>query len=333
MVSLSDVAGRAGVSVSVASRALSGDPSARLSEITRKRIHAAAADLGYRPNHAARSLRRARTDVVALIVPDVTNALFAELTRGADAEAVARGLTVLLGRGDDTATGVALAGRLLAEGRVDGVMLQPHDGTDPRELAALAASGAPIVIVHDEIPGASAILLDDAGAAVVAVEHLLAIGRTRLALIGGMPSSSSARRREDGFRSALARHGIPAREAWVTRVGYGPEDGREAMRRLLDTEDRPDAVVVSNVNAGFGALAEATRLGVAVPESLAVAAIHDSWPAAYSAPALTCIRTPLYELGRAAVAALSDRIGGGSPEVIRISSPAPVILARASTRV
>ncbi|WP_306896550.1 LacI family DNA-binding transcriptional regulator [Agromyces albus] len=330
-MSLSDVAGRAGVSVSVASRALSGDPAARLSEATRRRVRQAADELAYRPNHAGRSLRRARTDVIALIVPDVTNALFAELTRGADAEAAARGLTVLLGRGDETATGLVLAERLLAEGRVDGVILQPRDGADPQELAPLARAGAPVVIVHDEIAGASAVLLDDAAAAMAAVDHLVAHGRQRLALIGGIEASSSARRREAGFRSALAAHGMPVNEQWITRLGYGPEDGRAAMGQLLKSDERPDAVVVANVNAGFGALAEAARLGVAVPESVALVAIHDSWPAAYSSPALTCVRTPLYELGRAAVAGLSDRIAGGGPQVVRVSVPAPVVVARAST--
>lgn len=331
MVSLSDVAARAGVSVSVASRALSGDPAARLSETTRRRVREVADELAYRPNHAGRSLRRARTDVIALIVPDVTNALFAELTRGADAEAAARGLTVLLGRGDETATSVVLADRLLAEGRVDGVILQPRDGADPRELAPLAEAGVPVVIVHDEIAGASAVLLDDAAAATAAVDHLVAQGRQRIALIGGVEASSSARRREAGFRSALAARGVPLQEKWITRLGYGPEDGRSAMGQLLRSDERPDAVVVANVNAGFGALAEAARLGVAVPQDVAVVAIHDSWPAAYLGPALTCVRTPLYELGRAAVAALSDRIAGGDTQVVRVSSPVPAVVARAST--
>jgi LacI family transcriptional regulator len=303
-----------------------------LSETTRKRVREAAAELAYRPNHAGRSLRRARTDVIALIVPDVTNALFAELTRGADAEAAARGLTVLLGRGDETETGLVLADRLLAEGRVDGVILQPRDGTDPQELAPLAGAGVPVVIVHDEIAGASAVLLDDAAAATAAVDHLVAHGRQRIALIGGIEASASARRREAGFRSALAARGLPLHEQWITRLGYRPEDGREAMAQLLKSDERPDAVVVANVNAGFGALAEAARLGVAVPQTVSVVAIHDSWPAAYTAPALTCVRTPLYELGRTAVAALSDRMAGGDPQVVRVSSPAPMVVARASTK-
>ena len=330
-MSLSDVAGRAGVSVSVASRALSGDPAARLSEATRQRVREAADELAYRPNHAGRSLRRSRTDVIALIVPDVTNALFAELTRGADVEAAARGLTVLLGRGDDAATGLALADRLLAEGRVDGVILQPRDGTDPQDLLSLARPAAPVVIVHDEIAGASAVLIDDVAAAMAAVDHLVERGRQRIALIGGIEASSSARRREAGFRLALAASGLPLREQWITRMGYGPENGREAMGQLLSADEPPDAVVVANVNAGLGALAEAASLRVAVPQGVAVVAIHDSWPAAYTAPALTCVRTPLYELGRAAVEALSDRIAGRDPRVVRITSPAPVVVTRAST--
>ncbi|GAB4004880.1 hypothetical protein GCM10029992_51140 [Glycomyces albus] len=100
MAKLSDVAARAGVSVSAVSRVLSGDPSARLSAVTRERVRKAAAEIGYHPNFAGRALKLSRTDVIALIVPDVTNALFTELTRGVEDEAVARGCVMLLARSE-----------------------------------------------------------------------------------------------------------------------------------------------------------------------------------------------------------------------------------------
>src|SRR4051812_13143555 len=100
MVTLSDVAALAGVSVSAVSRVLSDAPSSRVSEVTRERIVAAARQLDYRPNFAARALKSSRTNVIALVVPDVTNAIFSELMRGVEDEAARRGYMVLLARAE-----------------------------------------------------------------------------------------------------------------------------------------------------------------------------------------------------------------------------------------
>ena len=332
MSTLSEVARRAGVSVSVASRVLSGDPAGRASAETRERIRRAALELNYRPNVTGRALRLARTDLIALIVPDVTNALFADLTRGVEDEALARGQLILLGRTEAMEPDESAVDRLLAQGRVDGIILQPGDAATAEEVAPLLAGSAPVVTIHQLFEGASSVLVPDADAAAAAVHHLAARGHRRIGFVGGLPASATAQRRADGFWRAVAEAGIEARPEWVSATGYRTVDGRAGLAHILQARERPTAVVVANVNAAVGVLAEARERGIVVPDALSVIAIHDSATAEHTWPPLTCIRLPLYEMGRAAVAALAERRAGGAIDHRVVGEPAPRIVERDSVR-
>ncbi|MQM25857.1 LacI family DNA-binding transcriptional regulator [Glycomyces albidus] len=332
MAKLSDVAARAGVSVSAASRVLSGDPAARLSEATRDRVRKAAAEVGYHPNFAGRALKLARTDVIALVVPDVTNALFAELTRGVEDEAVTRGCVMLLARSEDMQPGGRMFDRLLGEGRVDGIVLQPRDGADTAELAeAVGERSAPLVTIHQRIPGAASVVVPDALAARRATEHLIALGHRRIGFAGGLAASPSAQRRAEGFLAALLEAGLPGEPGLVTWRGYRESDGRAAAAELLALREPPTAIVAANVNAAVGVLAQARAQGRTVPDDLSVVAVHDAWTAEHTWPPLTCVRMPLYELGRTAVALLAQVIEGGPVEHRAVEDAEPVLIEREST--
>ncbi|WP_026924897.1 LacI family DNA-binding transcriptional regulator [Glycomyces arizonensis] len=331
MAKLSDVAARAGVSVSAASRVLSGDPAARLSEETRERVRQAALEIGYQPNFAGRALKLARTDVIALVVPDVTNALFTELTRGVEDEAVARGCVMLLARSEDMQPGGEMFGRLVGEGRVDGLVLQPRDGADPKALAAALGKRSPVVTIHQALPDASSVVVPDALAARRAVEHLIALGHERIGFAGGLTSSPTAQRRAEGYREALRAAGLPYDPALVTWRGYQEADGRAAAAELLTRREPPSALIAANVNAAVGVLAQSRAQGLAVPEDLSVVAVHDAWTAEHTWPPLTCVRLPLYELGRTAVEALANAIAGGPVAHRSVDSPGPVLVERSST--
>ncbi|THV36400.1 LacI family DNA-binding transcriptional regulator [Glycomyces buryatensis] len=331
MVKLSDVAARAGVSVSAVSRVLSGDPSARVSEATRERVRKAAAEVGYHPNFAGRALKLARTDVIALIVPDLTNALFAELTRGVEDAAVARGCVMLLARSEVMQPGGKMFDRLVGEGRVDGIVLQPRDGTDPDELARTVGERATLVTIHHRIPGASSVVVPDALAARRATEHLIALGHRRIGFAGGLTASPTAQRRVEGYREALLEAGLPGDPDLITWHGYREADGEASAAELLALPQRPTAIVAANVNAAVGVLAEAQAQDIAVPDDLSVVAIHDAWTAEHTWPPLTCVRMPLYELGRTAVTALAEAIDGGPVTHRTVDDPEPVLVPRAST--
>ncbi|WP_378145782.1 LacI family DNA-binding transcriptional regulator [Cnuibacter sp. UC19_7] len=331
MATLSDVASRAGVSVSAVSRVLTGAAGARVSDATRQRIRDAARELDYRPNHAARALKLARTNVIALVVPDLPNAIVSDLLRGVQDEGHDRGYMVLLARAESELEGYALP-RLLGEGRIDGALVQAGDATPPAELREQIDEGLPVVYVNSNHPDDAGFvdLQDELGAA-VATRHLVDLGHERIAFVGGLPSSVTGRRRVAGFREAMADARLPVDEALVTDLGYELTAGRTAVGRILEQRARPSAIVAANINAGFGVLLELRSRGLIVPDDVSVVAIHDAWTADSTWPPLTTVRMPRYELGRAAMAALYERIRGGSVPRVVVSDPPPELIPREST--
>jgi LacI family transcriptional regulator len=333
MATLSDVAARADVSISAVSRVLSDAPSARVSAATRIRIHAAAAELGYRPNFAGRALKSSRTNVLALIVPDLTNAIFTDLMQGVEDGAHELGYVVLLARSEDTQNRGETLDRLLGEGRVDGVLLQLGETVDTGALDAVLQAGSPTVLINTLQPGfVGSVTLDDMGAARIATEHLIGLGHTRIALINGLSTTFTAQRRLEGFRAALTDSGLEVPAAYVAELGYEPSAGRRALRLLMQLADPPTALLVADVNAAIGVLGEARSLGLRVPQDLSIVAVHDMWLAADLWPPLTTVRMPLYELGRRGVQQLHARLGAGEAAHIRIVDPTPQLIVRESTR-
>jgi LacI family transcriptional regulator len=330
MVKISDVAARAGVSPAVVSRVLSSDTTLRVSAATRDRVVTAARELHYVPNHAARSLRTSRTSTVALVVPDVTSAVFAALAAGAESEAASRGFAIVLGRADSLRDDSDWLRRLVGEGRIDGIILQPADVTSADELDALARQETPIVVINSVDDGPlSTIVLDDARGIRIAVQHLRELGHSRVGFVGGLPGSATGTRREAAFRDALAAGGLEVREQWMTAFGYTGDDGRAAVTELRSRGTLPTALVVANLNAALGVLAEIHSQGLRVPADVSIIAMHDVWYADAIWPPITTVRMPLRELGAAAVSLLVD--GPDVREHIMIGTPAPELVVRQST--
>ncbi|HEY9290572.1 MAG TPA: LacI family DNA-binding transcriptional regulator [Microlunatus sp.] len=329
---LSDVAARAGVSISAASRVLSHAPATRVRPETRERIETAARELGYRPNFAGRALKLARSDVLAMIVPDLTNALFSELLRGVDEAATEHDYLMLLGRSEDV--GGDMIGRLIGEGRVDGILLQTGDESGTAELHTLLSQDAPVIFINSVEAGhAGSVTLPNAAAAALATRHLLELGHTRIGHIGGLPTVFTSGPREAGFREALDQAGVAVRKTWLTQFGYTADQGRQALRKLWRLKRRPTGVVVANLNAAIGVLAEARAIGVSVPDDLSVVTLHEAWTAGHTSPALTTVRLPMYDLGRTAVELLLDKLRGVDVGNVMIDKPEPELVVRASTAV
>jgi DNA-binding LacI/PurR family transcriptional regulator len=328
MATLSDIAARVGVSVSMVSRVLRDAPGTRVGEHTRARIRQAAADLDYRPHFAGRALRSQRSQVLALVVPDLTNAVFAELMAGVEETASAHDHVVLLGRAESMGVGSARLGALVAEGRVDGILLQPQGAVTAEELAG--AHGAPLVLINSLAEGhVGSVRLPDEQAGRCGARALLDLGHRHIAFVGGRRSDYSSARRERGWRAQLAQAGVE--HAPALHPGYTAEDGRSALRELAGLTPRPTAVLVANVNAAIGLLGEAHRAGVRVPEDLSVVAVHDAWTAQSTWPPLTTVAMPLRELGSQATQLLLDRLDGAPPRDELVDAPVRLVV-RESTR-
>ena len=322
-VTLADVAALARVDKSLVSRVINNDQRLVIKDETRQRVLDAIRDLRYRPNAAARSLRTDRSGTLGLLIPDFANPIYAEIIKGAEKAAAERGALLL--------TGTALEDRpdhymdMLASGAIEGLILAA-DTMTPASIAALSATGRPMVAVNQRIPGVQrCILAADERAAAMAVEHLVGLGHRRIGHIRGPAASGTAQRRLNGYRQALRAAGLDDDDELITGTGYAVEHGSEAMRGLLALAHRPTAVVVANIAQAIGALTTARKVGARVPDDVSVVAIHDIPLAANLAPALTTIRMPLAEMGRAGALALLDAESADGGHVV-VEEPTELII-------
>ena len=326
---LREVAEQAGVSIGLVSRILNGDPRARASASTRAWVSSIADNLGYRPNVTARALKSARTETIGVVAPDLTNAFFTELMRGIEDRAGQLGYTVLLGRAESMYEGGQVA-RMVEHGRVDGFILQGRDDESIDSLSQLV-NGAPSVLVHGRLVGhPGSVMIDDSYAAHQATSHLIIQGHRRIGLISGLAGLLTAQRREHGYRRALVDHGLRPQGRLITHFGYHPHEARLGLEELIASGPVPTAVVVANVNAALGVLTAARNFGLHVPDDLSVVAIHDSWVCDHTWPPLTTVRTPLFNMGRAAVQQLHHRLRDEEPEDVVVTEPPPTLIIRES---
>ena len=325
---LADVAEAAGTSKPIASRILNEDPSLSVGKDLRERVKRAAGELRYQPHAGARGLRRATAGAFALLVPEITNLVFATLARGAVARAYERGYVVLMAEDFDERRSATALPLLVSSRRIDGLMIATAREGHPF-LADLLATGAPHVFVNRAVPGSGRnIVLDDAAAARMALDHLVEIGHSRVGHISGTADLEPARRRRAAFEARAHERGLTA--APVVEAGLLETGGSAGLRELMKAEPELTAVFASSVMQAAGVLSEAWHLGLVVPRDLSVVAHADTPFAEALIPPVTCVRVPLERLGEIAVDALLEAIGGAAPHDIALAD-APELIVRGST--
>lgn len=319
---LKDVAERAGVSVKTVSNVVNGYVHVR-SE-TRERVQLAIDELKYRPNLSARSLRRGRSGVIALALPEIDVPYFAELARHVVTVAERHGLTVLidLTEGSPDRERVVVSG--IRDQMIDGLILSPLALT--AEALAERDVSTPLVLLGERISQAVAdhVVIDNVAAARTATEHLIGLGRRRIAAIGtqDVPAGATARLRYQGYAEALEAAGLELDDALaVPATRYRRADGAEAMAALLASDQRPDAVFCFNDLLALGALRALSEAGVRVPEDVAVVGFDDIEDGRYSTPTLTSISPDKEEIARVAVDLLVEGLGrsGGDDDEAQVN--------------
>jgi DNA-binding LacI/PurR family transcriptional regulator len=314
-VSLRDVAARAGVSVRTVSNVANGFP--HVAPDTRMRVQTVIDELGYRPNTAARQLRRGRTETIGLVVPDIASPYFSELASLVVRLAEERGWTVHI----DQTDGEAERERRMTAGpvgrSVDGVICSPW--AVPVDELARHSVGPLVLLGERAAPGSlDHVAIDNIAASEQATAHLAALGRRSIAAVGAQPHlhNETARLRLEGYRTALARAGLPAPDALVEPVHrlHRP-DGAAAMGRLLAGRHRVDAVFCFTDELALGALRTLAEHGLRVPEDVAVVGFDDIEDGRYATPSLTTISPDKTAIARLALDCLVRRIDEpGAPD-------------------
>ncbi|MBN6191127.1 MULTISPECIES: LacI family DNA-binding transcriptional regulator [Microbacterium] len=317
-VRLIDVAELAGVTKSVASRILSRDETLNVRPSTRARVLDAAERLQYSPHAGARALAASTTGALSLLIPDLTNPVYARIARGAYQRAHDLGYVVLLAEDNEETDARADFTDLVDAGRVDGLLIasarQDHPLIESGRLAAI-----PHVFVNRTVPDSGRnVTVDLELASRVAYEYLHGLGHRAVAHISGPGGLSPARDRERGFLEAAARSHAPIPH--VVHADFSEAGGYAAVEEIL--RERPDitAIYAGTLPQSIGALKSLQVLGRRVPHEVSLLSYDDLPMAAYLTPALTTLELPLQELGTAAVDELVQQLRGGPPRDVTLGS-------------
>jgi DNA-binding LacI/PurR family transcriptional regulator len=300
-VTIHDVARRAQVSPSTVSRALSASHLVR--GTTRERVLAAAKELGYQPNPAARSLITGRTGNIGIVVPDLNNPFYTGVLRGVQARARQSGYAVFFADGEEDPVAEEALVRAMAR-QVDGVVMCAPFATDA-QLRALAGITS-LALLNRRLRDVPAALMDSAGGMRQVVDHLVALGHRRVAYLNGPNIAWSNRERRRGLRAAAAR-------SRMTVVEFGPfepkfEGGVQAADLAL--AGGVTAIMTYNDLMALGVLSRLADRGVAVPQEMSVVGFDNLLYAAVCAPPLTTVAMPMEAGGRAVVDLLLAGIDG-----------------------
>lgn len=307
MVTIADVAERAGVSKTTVSHALSGKRP--VASATQKRIEQVIEELGFRPSVLARSLRMQRTQMVALIIPDITNPYYPILARGLQDALIERDYYMFLcntdGDKDQTLALIADA----VQRQVDGIVVSSLYPLSSEIQEFLEQNVVFVSIGHsiDHIQVDRSFTNDKAGAC-EATRYLLAKGHQCIAMISGPPDMEPSVERLAGYQEALREVALPFDTTLVIEGAFTRASGAQAMHTLMQLAERPTAIFCANDLMAIGVLDYAREHTLRVPDDIAVVGYDDIEAASLVTPALTTVVNPAYEMGKAAGQLLLERI-------------------------
>lgn len=307
-VTVEDVARHAGVSSAVVSYVINSGPRP-VAAATRDRVEEAIRVLGYRPNAAARALKRGSSNTIGLGIPNNTNPYFAELSHLVEMAAEAKGYETFLVNSSDSEQREQRHLQKLLGRRIDGILLA--SSVSEPDLTDVLESRTPVVLLDrgGPYPGVDSVGVDYRRASRAVVQHLIDHGHDDIAIVVGDERLSTTRAREHGWLDALGdagRHPGP-----IVRAAYSREGGLDAGRRLLANGSAPTAIFASSDMQAIGLIRAIHEHGLRIPEDIAVVSFDGTIEAEYSWPPLTAVRQPVERMAEAAVGLLLD--GGGSP--------------------
>lgn len=316
-----DVAQLAGVSISTVSHVV--NKSRGVSAEARAQVVQAMAQLDYRPNALARSLRRQKTHSLGMIVPDNANPFFAEIARAIEDYSFHHDYSVILCNSDGDLQKQAAYVDLLVERRVAGILFVAA-GVSTELVDELQRQRVPLVVIDREVSGVAVDMVqtNHYQGGRLATEHLIALGHRRIGCIAAGSDLSPSAERLTGYKDALAAHGLAYDAALVIPGDFQFASGYRATEQLLSLEERPTAVFACNDLMAVGAIRAATARGLRVPDDLSIVGFDDISLASYTNPPLTTIHQPKREIGRLAMEMLLTRMSDpdAPPHSVRLET-------------
>lgn len=318
-----DVAALAGVSHQTVSRVINDDE--RVRPVTRQRVEAAITELDYRPNAIARFMATGSTRTFTCLAPNLTDYTFARIIEGAEQEARRHGYYLFSASAADAHTFATLVDQLVTSGRTEGLLvINPYADERHRHLPADVATV--FVGARPREEAVDSVALDDEGAAIAAIRHLLALGHQRIATICGPMREDCSQDRLAGYQAALAAAGLPADPDLIVEGDWSATAGHEAFIRLMGLSTPPTAIFAQNDRMAIGVLRAAREIGLHVPADLAVIGVDDMPLASYFEPSLTTMRQDLVAIGCEAARLLICAVENPGAERQHLRLPAELIV-------
>lgn len=265
------------------------------------RVEAAARELGYRPNLAARQLAGHKSFIIAYPFNNPSPAYITEVMMGAAAACRDRGYHLVSEPVEADESAEAVIERLISTLRPDGVIVTPPLSDDPEFLALMERHGVPLIRIAGQAEGyGRPIQIDERGISAEMVRHLVSIGHRRIGFVRPHPDHLAAQSRTDGYLDGLADAGIAVDPALIQPGDFTVESGLAAGAVLLDLAEPPTAIFAANDYMALGVMRLAHERGLSIPDQLAIAGFDDTPSSRLSWPPLTTIRQPARQLGEAA---------------------------------
>ncbi len=328
-ITIHDIARDLGISASTVSRALSNNP--RISAATRDLVQKSAASAGYQPNVMASSLRKGKGNTVGVIVPNINRSFFSNIIVGIEEKLRLAGFNLMICQSNESLAKEKEALQTLMSARVDGIIMSlSMETTAYDHLEQLLDSGTRMVF-FDRVPETLAIdsvVIDDHAAAMKITQKLLEQGYRHPAHIGGSIKINVYHQRKSGYLKALNAHGIPIIHSHIVETGMTREGGRQAFRKMMQSDPRPDAFVCAGDLAAHGVLLEALEQNYRIPEQVAVSGFANEEFTPHITPPLTSVDQKGIQIGmQAARLFLEQKVTKSGTKVIID----PEVLFREST--
>ncbi|SEM75091.1 catabolite control protein A [Paenibacillus sp. OV219] len=324
-VTIYDVAREAGVSMATVSRVVNNNPNVKPQ--TRKKVFEAIERLGYRPNAVARGLASKKTTTVGVVIPDISNAIFAEVARGIEDIANMYHYNIILCNADKKKDKEIRVINTLLEKQVDGLLFMGGAVTEDH-LQAFKTANVPIVLcaTTDEQGVIPSVDIDHESAAFDAVQALIRAGHTRIAMIcGTLQDPANGYARFQGYKRALEVAGLPYDESLVRIGNYRYESGVEAMKYFLELGERPTAVFSATDEMAIGAIHCIQDAALKVPDNISVISVDNSRMASMVRPQLTAVAQPMYDIGAVSMRLLTKLMKKEAVDNARVILPHEIV--------
>lgn len=307
MITIKEIAQKAGVSIATVSRALSN--SDKVQPVTRKKILRIAKELNYNPNIIARNFATKKSNIIGLILPDISDEFFSEIIHSIDKTAFENGYFTMVISSHRNRSLVESINTMMHSGLVGGfILLVPFMSNEI--IKALKCDKVPFVIIsgHSDIGDYDVITVDNYKASFKAVEFLVSKGYSKIGFISGPVENNDAFYRLKGFADATKKFKVEVKDHWMLKGNFTLASGEQAMLKLLRHRDLPQVVYASNDMMAIGCYNAIKSKGLKIPEDIAVIGFDDVLLAEYTEPSLTTTKVDTEKMGSLAASRLIEKI-------------------------